>query len=350
MNSAVIDLELIDEGNGKNPFEDLMAQVENLSLQGKLDVNKNELEKTILFLERKYQDLSDIDYLKSKILLQAFKANVIISEHNEDKSFIRISDNLTQLKDLSVALTNNDITDLHKYILSDNTELNDKLEGEITVDLLQTVYDKVFRSGESKRRKKEEWIIEMNFDVPTNERHLPLEFLHTFIQGLNTVHGLSVTLEDIHIGSIKARIKVVFDDIGSKEEAMELLESARQLAMGKIEEDRSGIEKIESEQVDNKRGTLTSKEHENGLTAEDLKEVKKLEVESLRYDIERKRLENEEKRLILFKKRKEVLKELLAEGIIGQRQMEMLIKGLPFLKIEDGRLTIGENIDIINDL
>lgn len=44
-----------------------------------------------------------------------------------------------------------------------------------------------------------------------------------------------------------------------------------------------------------------------------------------------------------------MLAELLSDGLINQRDYEILIKGLPFLKMVDGKLYIGKNMDDIDE-
>ena len=352
MNLTTVDLDILELGNGKNPFEELIAKVEKLSLQGKLDVKKEDIEKTILFLERKFQDFSDSNTDKSKIILQAVNANVMLYEHSNSNSFVQIYNNLKDLRDVALEINNDPYIDISKYLISSNIKTNNSDNNTFSFISLQETFRCIFKTKNTIKEfnKGEEWIFELNFECTIEERHLPLEFIHTLIHGLNTIDGVKVTLEDIKVGSIKARLKAVFDDVSSKEEVKEILESARLFAKGKLEKEYYESEKLSSEATKNNIESEILKESLNDLKSNESKEIKKLQTESLRYDVERKKLENEEKKLELFKKRKNILKELLAEGIIDQKQFEMLINGIPFLKIENGNLTVGENIDIIDDL
>ncbi|MGY6741303.1 MAG: hypothetical protein ACXIUQ_01105 [Cecembia sp.] len=347
---TTVDLELLEIGNGKNPFEELIARVERLSLEGKLDVRKEDVEKTILFLERKYQDFSDSDEDKSMVIIQAVNANLQLFEHGNQKSFADIFENLNQLKYVVDDLTVSNKLIPTNYLITSYLQKNPSNKSGFTFKSLQKAYSAIFNNFISSQKEIQEWIIELDFEVDINERHKTLEFIHLFIEVLNSIEGVQFTLEDIKVGSIKAKIKAVFDDVTSKEEVKELLESTKLFAKGKLEKEFNESEKLESERHKNEIEADILKENLNEIKSDDFKEVKKLELESLKLDVERKQLENEQKKIELFAKKKKILQELLSEGIIQQKQFKMLINGLPFLGIQNGQLIIGENIDIIDDL
>ncbi len=197
---------------------------------------------------------------------------------------------------------------------------------------------------------KDEWILELNFDTANKNNHKPLEFIHTMIEALSTIEGVNVTLEDIKIGSIKARLKVVFDDLRGKEEFKDVVESSFKFAKGKLEKAQIENEKIETEKAKNLIENDILVTNLNTLNSPELRELKRLESESLKYDVERKKIENEMLNLELFRKKKDMIKELLAEGIIDQDKFEMLINGVSFMKVDNGEIKIGENIDVIDKM
>ena len=350
---TAIDLNVLELGEGKNPFEELASKIEQLSLEGREpSVSIANLEQTLLFIERKYQDLQDTDLEKAKILLQAVNANLIMVEAHELHSLDIMRKNLDAIKNISVGLITSQIENPDDYILGNVIRKNlGSISPKITISHISNTFNELFSKKTLPYFEKEiDWIIELNFDTKKGENHKPLEFINTFIEGLNTIPGVKVTLEDIKIGSIQARLKAVFDDVTNKEEVKEVLESARKFAKGKLERDYAEVEKSISETQKNQIEKEILEENLKYIKSEENKELKKLESESIKYDIERKRLENERMKLQLFKERNDLLKELLADGFIQQKDLEILIKGIPFLKIENGTLTVGENIDIIDSL
>jgi len=351
MSEILIDLNVLELGEGRNPFDELASKIEQLSLKGSESGDVERLEQMLLFIERKYQDLQDKDVDKAKVLMQAVNANLLMVEAHELNSLDIISKNLQCIKKVSVDLISSKIQNVDSYILGNVFKSHDNFISKISITDLSKAFNSVFLSDYTQNvETKTEWIIELNFKTGNKGNHKPLEFIHTFIEGLNTIPGVSVTLEDIKIGSIQAKVKAVFDSVTSKEEVKEVLETARKFAVGKLEKEFSEVEKANSETQKNQIETQLLEENLQNLKSEESKEFKKLETESIRYDIEKKRLENEILKIKLFKERKELLKELLADGFISQKELEILIKGITFLKIENGILTVGENIDVIDNL
>lgn len=352
MIGTVIDLDLLEKGESENPFEGLISKIERLFLKGNISFDKTQMEKTILFLERKCQDFSDTDKSKSKLILEAVNANILLFEESDQDAINTVNENLNKLMGMSERMNSSDNIDYTKLFISNIIKHDNPDKTKYTTMHLQEAYNKILVNFNTELRisEKEEWIIEFNFRTTKEENHKPLEFIHTFIEGLNSIEGVKIILEDIKIGSITAKLKAVFDDVKSKEEVKEILESAKMFAKGKLEREYYEVEKCKSEARKNEIEANLLKESLGSLQSNETKEIRKLEMESLKFDNERKKLENEKLKIQLFKEKKELLKEMLSEGIIDQRNFDMLIKGIPFLKIENGHLAIGENIDVIDDL
>lgn len=346
MIETLIDLRILDLGNGKNPFDEIASHIERLKIEGKMSDGEFKLEKTLLLLERKFQDFSDSDVEKSKVIFQAVSANLGILESNINYSIEQISNNLNSILTISYKDT---LLDLNNLSISKIIKKNYPKKNNISISELQKVFDTISKKVESDINK-EEWIFELNFNTEKSENHKPLEFIHTFIEGLNTIDGVSLTLEYIEIGSIKARIKAVFDDVKSKEEVKDILESTQKFAKGKLEKDFIEGKKLDSDIIKNEMETKILEENLSTLQSSEIREFRQLENESVKLDLERKKLENEKLRIELFKEKKNLLKELLSEGIIDQKHFDMLINGLPFISMENGRLLIGETIDVIDKL
>ena len=352
MQNITIDLNVLELGEDENPFEKLAAKIEQLNLQGADPDKTGVLEQQVLFLERKYQDLQDTDLEKAKVLLQACKANILMLDSDVIHSFDAIKKNINSITHVTMGMLHSKKSDVSSLLLSKILKEKFHNSSSISAIALYDVFNSTFNTSSVENIIVEplEWLIELNFKTDKKENHKPLEFIHTFIEGLNTIPGVRVTLEDIKIGSIQAKIKAIFDDVTSKEEVKEVLETARKFAKGKLEKEYYEGEKASSETQKNKIEFQILEENLLNLKSEENKELKKLQSESIRYDIEKKQLENERLKIQLFKERKELLKELLVDGFIQQKDLELLIKGIPFLKIENGRLTAGESTDIIDKL
>lgn len=349
MQNTIIDLNVLELSEGENPFEELASKLERLNLQGSDSKKIQTLEQQVLFLERKYQDLQDTDSDKAKMLLQAMKANLIMLDAAAIITIDAIQSNISAIKDVTFGMINSKEENTSSRILTDIIKKKFGNAPTISANDLFDIYNTTFKPVDTSAPLLE-WLIEMNFKTQNGQNHQPLEFIHTFIEGLNTIPGVHVTLEDIKIGSIQAKIKAVFDDVTSKEQVKEVLETAKKFAKGKLEKEFYEGEKANSEAIKNRVESQILEETLLTLKSEETKELKRLESESLKYDLERKQLENERLKIQLFKERKELLKELLADGFINQNELEILIKGIPFMKIENGKLTISENIDIIDKL
>ena len=70
------------------------------------------------------------------------------------------------------------------------------------------------------------------------------------------------------------------------------------------------------------------------LDSEASKVTRQIELESMKIELEMKKVELEKKKIEAFKLKKDLLKEMLSDGIIDQNQMEMIVKGISFLKYE----------------
>lgn len=354
MGEIAIDLNILEYSEGRDLFEELASRIEQLSIEGTNAEEIENLEKTLLFIERQFQDFQDTDSEKAKVVGQAVAANIVMLDAGQPAPLALMKRNLASIKNVCVGLTTSQIVDSDSYLLG-NIIRHDNLQkgkkGTITITELSNAFNSVFNSPKEKLYANEiEWIIDLSFKTTKENNHKPLEFIHILIEGLNTIPGVKVTLEDIKIGTIQAKIKAIIDGVSSKEEVKEVLESARKFAKGKLEKEFSEIQKSDSETQKNQIESKILEETLQNLLSDGNKELKKLESESLKYDIERKKLENDRLKLQLFKERKELLKELLAEGFIAQKDLEMWVKGISFIKIENNVLTVGENIDIIDNL
>jgi hypothetical protein len=348
MSRIIIDLNILELDAGRNPFDEFASRLEKLNLAGADPSDIEKLERKLLFIERKCQDLQEVNKEKAMVLLQAVNANLLMMDSSAVNSIEAIAKNLETIENASVDLSNNEVVNPETLKIS-NFFLSSPHHGS-NVDIrdVSDAFNNIFRKYQ-RSAAADEWIMELNFETRNLEHHKPLEFIYTFIEAVKTIPGVTINLEEIKVGSIKAKIRVVFDDRTSKEEVKELFENVKEIVADKFTRGPTAMDENTATENAETELRITDEKIKDRISDKS-KEVEKLETESLRYDLERKKIENERLKLKLFKERKELLKELLSDGLIAQNHLEMLIKGIPFIRIENGNLIIGENIDVIDRL
>lgn len=371
--NAIIDLDLVDE-NDENPFEQIAVYAERALLQGEITKETQEsIMNLTLSTERQLQDLAeDQDEKKHVLLIGAMKYAKTISLLTEaEHSKPLISAVHQGMTSLFSVITNNDYssaTEIDKAfgLLSPIEYLKKKSKSKVHIkELAQavTICSTSFgilhagstiipavALGLDRMVNVESWDVRLNFKTPSSENHVPLDFIYQFIEILNKIDGVKVILEDIKVGSIKAKLKVLFEQAKSKDEVKELLESSRKFAKAKLEKDYEESEKIktEKEKIQVEKEILKEQLKQNTSIESDYKRA--LEIQSLEQDLETKKLQNLKTKMELLKDSRELFSELLAEGYVSQAEFEMFIKGIPFLSYKDGFLTIGESTDVIDEM
>lgn len=347
---TIVDLALLDE-NEENPFEKIMSLVERAKLSG-MDVKElYTIENAVLMMERHLQDISEESDEKyfaiSNGVAKVVNASCrIFEEDNTEETIGLMGKTLDAMeKVMTVSMYANPyqvvrkldmispvkiLAKKHKTKVSINELKNAFIEGIDNYSFLNTDLHSAIAENEENAYQKEIWDIELNFETPKYENHRPLDFIHTFIEILNKIDGVTVFIDEVKIGSLKAKLKVIFENAKSKEEIKELLESSKKFAKGKLEKEYedSLLKKTEREKA----------EVEKSLAEEELKNIrsletgylKSLEIEAKEQEVKRRKLENLKLELELFKQKKDMLAELLSDGLINQRDYEILIKGLPF--------------------
>lgn len=365
MNSAVIDLDLLDEGE-ENPFERIMSALERVKLNYcNVSITTN-FEKQVLGLERRLQDLHENNdarsfeiYKRSTAILKAYSAVI-----ENDNTFDSINVVKSSIDSLNKVLASNrgDIHEISKELdsLSPTQFLKSQDIKKVSVDQLKKateytvqahrILSGFYFSPATEKKNEEVWDIDLNFETDEKDKHKPLQFIYLLIELFNNIEDVEIILEDIRIGSIKARLKMYFKSEKGKNDVKEILESSRKFAKGKLEKEFENAEKVkaEREKIDIEKQILKHEFEESKSV--DAAYEKLLNLQNREEDLRKKKLENTKLELELLKQSTDLYAEMLASGYISQTNFEMLIKGLPFLKLEDGRMEIGENTQIIDDL
>lgn len=164
-------------------------------------------------------------------------------------------------------------------------------------------------------------------------RHEGLNLVYLLIEYLKLfATNEEVRLREIKTGSIKAKIKAYFEDGHAEENAKEGLDELKKYAKGKLSKEFEESEKIKVEKSLLKSEAQLKELEVKNYDQENLLKKRKLEIESLELENERKRLENENIKLKNFRDKVEVLKDLLANSIISQEEFEVWIEGELYLK------------------
>jgi len=362
----LVDLALLDENN-ENPFEKILSLIERAKLNGTENEAILAMETSVVLLERELQDLEES---KDKNYLTASKHVSTVLNAASAVCMAGINFEVANLVNSSLAVIGGILQSSkgkQAYQIKKQLELVSPVqllrkENRINVEIweIKDAFEKGVTNSKiinisneessliSKPLVKEIWEIDFNFKVKHTENHKPLEFIHIFIETLNKIDGATTFLDDIKIGTIKAKLKVLFDNAKSKEEVKELLESSRKFAKGKLERDyeETELKKAQKEKT-NVEKELLEEEIKNVKSLESAY-LKSLEIQAKEEEVKKKKLENMKLEIELFKQRKDMLSELLSEGYISQYDFEMAIKGISFLKMEGGQIFVGEDINEID--
>jgi len=359
----LIDLALLDE-NEENPFDKIMSLLEKAKLQGGGNSDIDSIEKKVLLLERKLQDLDEKSSRVNVTISQAVvsimnAASLLIADDTTDATVNLMGSSLDVINGILYSAE-----DKKEYQIKKEIELispvkilhkrqKSKIHSAELIDAFQLGISKSFilglPIGDIKGNlEKEIWDIDFHFETPTFENHLPLEFLYTFIEVLNKYEGVTVFIDEIKLGSLKARLKVIFDNAKDKDEVKELFESSKKFAKGKLEKDyeESLLKKTEREKIEVEKEI--AEEELKSIKSVETSYVKSLEIQEKEQELLKKKLENKKLEMELFMQKKEIFAELLSEGFISQHDFSMMIKGIPFLRIEKGKLFVGEDIETID--
>lgn len=352
MSDKIIDLDLIDNDD-ENMFDNLMSTVEKLNLMGANKNTSNDLEVIVLSIERKMQDLSDENNKSAKTVYASVK-NVLFEYTKiltNDSSFETIGLAANALSCINNTMrTGSDLKLIEevaaKLSIKNNLKGNvSSLEnikkaafiGVASVDYNQKNIDELFHPSNDLV-----WDIEMKIESQEFDDHKALEFLYRFVEILSTIEGVQIKIQDIKKGSIWAWLKAYFKSDKSKNDAAEVLESARKFASGKLEKEYEEKEKlkVEREKIDIERQIL--QQELNSSNDLDSLYLAALKVKHLEEDLKRKQLENARLSIELLKDSRETFAELLADGFVSQSDFKILINQIPFLEKVNGKLTIGE--------
>lgn len=357
MTDKIIDLDLIDEGNDGNIFDNLMSTIEKLSISGAASEEYSKgLEKIVLSIERKIQDLSDVDDTKASGIY--FQLKNVMTEYTN----VIIHDNSSEMLNNTfeaLSTINNYIYDYNNLpkIIS-KLSIKKNLHGNIWsienikkasyIGLASLDYDTININKLINEKFIDFWNIDMVFKTSEYKSHKPLEFIYQFAEILNNIEGVKIEIEEIKKGSIITKIKAFFTTEKSKKNAAEVLESARKFAEGRLEKDYEEKEKMKSEKekIELEKKIL-QQEIDNNSNLDSLY-LSALHIKQAEEDLKRKKLENIKLSLEVLKDSRELFTELLAEGFVSQDDFKILINEIPFLEKVDGKLTIGEAIEIKN--
>ncbi len=359
MSDKIIDLDLIDS-NDENIFDDLMSAVEKLNLAGANKETSDKLENIVLSIERKLQDFSDINQEKASIAYATVRT--VMAEYSRvllnDNSFETVGIAIDALSCINSSMrVESDFKSIEH--VAGQLSIRRNLRG--SVSSIENIRKAAFigvASVESEHKNITQlfdttdelvWDIQMIFETERFEEHKALEFIYRFVEILSQLEGVQIEVNEIKKGSIIAWLKSYFKSSKSKQDAAEVLESARKFASGKLEKEYEEKEKLkaEKEKIDIEKKLL---QHELESNSDiDSLYLNALKIRHAEEDLKRKQLENAKLSLEVLKDSREAFAELLADGFISQGDFKILINQLPFLEKKEGKLIIGETSIIKKD-
>jgi len=189
------------------------------------------------------------------------------------------------------------------------------------------------------------WEIEI---VLTDEEKINNELftLWTIMESLNSIEGISLTLETVREGSRIYKFKMFIKDFFAKEEVKEVLNKAKDSAMGALEKPAAETELLKKEA--NKLGAeekKIEKETDQILTKEQRAELFELKKEKLKAEIEEKHADTNLKKLQFLER----LSDLQKEGLLRVDSIGININEIPFLVKEGGEIKVLNTLDSIDE-
>ncbi len=187
------------------------------------------------------------------------------------------------------------------------------------------------------------WDIQFNF---TGKSHKSLNSIYLLIEYINLIVPESTKLIKIQSGSILASIKTYFTSKKAEQDVEEALGDVKKYVTAKLTKDSEEIQKVKKEQ-DKLEIDIRLKEKElEDANSFNAKYNKSLTTRKAELEIEWLELDNEKQRIENFKRKKDLLKELLADSLIEQNEYELIIKGQTFMSYSDKHGLSNKEIDI----
>ena len=189
------------------------------------------------------------------------------------------------------------------------------------------------------------WEIEI---ILTEEEKINNELfaLWTIMESLNSIEGVSLTLESVREGSRIYKFKMLIKDFFAKEEVKEVLNKAKDSAMGALEKPAAETELLKKEanklEAEEKK---IEKETDQILTKEQRAEMFELKKEKLKAEIEEKQADTNLKKLQFLER----LSDLQKEGLLRVDSIGININEVPFLVKEGGEIKVLNTLDSIDE-
>ena len=208
-------------------------------------------------------------------------------------------------------------------------ESSDKNQAEIKKEEPQVKYSPVGLKPRFEKQSEWEMVITMPGDFHRAAEISKL--ILVFAEGLETIPGVEVELNDIIKGSLIANLRIRFRDLLAKEGTKEILNEAGRLATkGKqAAEDQylskpiEEVKKLEAERTKTERETYTEKQAQ---------ELRELELEKKRQELIKMRLENIKS-----------VAELIKEGLIPISDLQIDINKVLYLKKVNNEVEVNES-------
>lgn len=357
MKSKHIDLGILD-GQEEDILEKIIKYVEIARLKRSItEKNRDDLETLVISIDKQLQDLNDRNDLTSKEIVQEIIAllksltNALDATNFSKQDIFFLNYFLNELNKAIFYLEELGVANFYIVISRMNVEIAFMPKIVTRESHLTTFRNERQKIIEQNRKKLElkSSPLEMEVFLAHKKDSISLQTLAIIIETLNSIEGTSVIIEDIIKGSIISRIKLYFQSPEAKQQTIELLESTKKFAIGKLEKEYSESEKIkkETEKIEaEKLQIINSISNEN---SDDNIKKRALEIEAMQLENDRKKLENQKLELDIFRQKTLVLKELLVDQLLTQEEFQILINKQLFIAKVGDEITEGSNIKEIEN-
>ncbi len=357
MKSKHIDLGILD-GQEEDVLEKIIKYIEIARLKRTISEKyRDDLETLVICIDKQIQDLNDSNKTTSKEIVKGILAllkSLTTALDNSDflkQDLIFLNHFLNELYRSIFSIEEIGVSNFYIIISRMNVEIA-FMPKIVTKESHLTTYRNERQKFIEQNKKKLELKsspLEIEVFLAHKKDSISLQTLAIFIEALNSIEGTKVTIEDIMKGSIISRLKLYFQSPDAKKQTIELLEGTKKFAIGKLEKEYSESEKFkkETEKIEaEKQQIINSLTHEN---SDDNIKKRALEIEALKLENDRKKLENQILELDIFRKKTLVLKELLIDQLLTQEEFQILINKQLFIAKVGDNITQGSSVSEIEN-
>ena len=197
------------------------------------------------------------------------------------------------------------------------------------------------------------WTLEIDIkDEKINFREFSFT-LYAIAESLSSIPGLEIELEEIKVGSIYMRLKLIFKDAFSKEMTKEILETTSQNMVKEDEDIDAKFQDLAHYYKGGLKKDEARKALENLLPKKVEDEISALSLEERKLAIEEKKLAIQERKEILISQRLENLNrvsQIIEKGLDPFLDLDIIVNGFSYIRKNNGKYFLDNDIESIDSL